>query len=340
MSSQAGIRKAVGRLGVAASVATFALIVFGGIVRITGSGMGCGDDWPLCNGHVLPPMDLPTMIEYGHRLAALFVAVLVVAVAALAQMTRRLEPDLPEGASGGGKRLRGLGLAAVVLLVVQILLGAVTVWLELPPTSVILHLGTAMLLLATLVVLTSEAHRPGRSRRSDGASRMTWWTAVAGFVVVLLGALTANLDAGFACQGFPLCNGRLVPDANPLVHTHWAHRLAAYALAGWTLALPVVLARRRPDAPEMRRAAVLASIVVLVQIGIGAAMVLTGLEGSLRAAHVGLGAAVFVALVHLAWLAAYPPPAADAARPVPSATRPPAEPARAEAALQPGAPPG
>ena len=69
---------------VAAAVATFLLIVFGGIVRITGSGMGCGDDWPLCNGHLIPPMDLPTMIEYGHRLAALFVAGLVVAVAGVA----------------------------------------------------------------------------------------------------------------------------------------------------------------------------------------------------------------------------------------------------------------
>jgi heme A synthase len=293
-------------VAVAAAVATFALIVFGGIVRITGSGMGCGDHWPLCNGRLIPPMDLPTLIEYGHRLAALVVAALVVAVALLARASRGRAPDVPEGRTGEASRLSRLGMLAVVLLVVQILLGAVTVWLELPPTSVILHLGAAMLLLATLVLLASEAYGPGRPARVDAASRMAWWTAAAGFGVVLLGGLTANLDAGFACQGFPLCNGEWMPAGNPLVHTHWTHRLAAYGLAGWCLALPLLLSRRRPEDARLRRTGTLAAAIVLVQIVIGAAMVLNRLEGSLRATHVGLGAAVFVVLVVLAWRAKYP----------------------------------
>jgi len=306
VSSQAGVRRTLGRVAAAASVATFALIVFGGIVRITGSGMGCGDDWPLCNGKLIPPMDLPTMIEYGHRLAALLVAALVVAAAVLAQATRRREPDVARGETGEASRLRGLGVTAVVLLIVQILLGAVTVWLELPPTSVIFHLGTAMLLLATLVVLTAEASGAGRRPRVDAASRLAGWTAVAAFAVVLLGGLTANLDAGFACQGFPLCNGQWMPAGNPLVHAHWTHRLAAYGLAAWCLVLPLLLARHRPPDTKLRGAGTIAAVVVVVQIVIGAAMVLNGLQGTLRAAHVGLGAAVFVALVAVAWMARYP----------------------------------
>lgn len=309
MSSQTGIRRILGRTTVAAAVATFALIVFGGIVRITGSGMGCGDDWPLCNGQLIPPMDLPTMIEYGHRLAALFVAGLVVAVAGIAQVTRRLGSDVAAGETGTGRRLRRLALLAVALLVVQILLGAVTVWLEVPPPPVILHFATGSLILATLVVLASEAYGAGRTAHSDGVTRLAWWTAVFGFGVVLLGALTANLDAGLACQGFPLCNGELMPAGNPLVHTHWTHRMAAYALAAWSLALPVVVVRKRPGDPEVLRAASLAGAVVLVQIVIGAAMVLNQLEGSLRATHVALGVIVFVALVRFAWLAKYPKPA-------------------------------
>ena len=302
----------IGRTGVAASLATFALIVFGGIVRITGSGMGCGDDWPLCNGRLIPPMDLPTMIEYGHRLAALVVAALVVGVFALSYVARRREGEISAERTGSAGRLLALAATAVALLVLQILLGAVTVWLELPPTSVILHLGTAMLLLATLVVLTSEAFGEGRTRRSDGAERMAWTTALAAFVVVLLGGLTANLDAGFACQGFPLCNGELMPAGNPLVHTHWTHRLAAYALAGWCLAFPVLIGRSRPEDAALRRAATLAAVVVLGQIVIGAAMVLNNLESSLRATHVALGAAVFLVLVRVAWLARYPAESADA----------------------------
>jgi heme A synthase len=68
----------------AAATATYLLIILGAIVRITGSGMGCGDHWPLCNGRLLPPLDLPTMIEYGHRLAAAAVSILVLALAASA----------------------------------------------------------------------------------------------------------------------------------------------------------------------------------------------------------------------------------------------------------------
>ena len=86
------------QLAWAAAVATYLLIILGAIVRITGSGMGCGDDWPLCNGSLLPPLDLPTMIEYGHRLAAVAVSVLVVALAVYAWWVRR--PGLAPGVSG------------------------------------------------------------------------------------------------------------------------------------------------------------------------------------------------------------------------------------------------
>src|SRR3989475_10420704 len=58
------------RLAWTAATFTYLLIILGAIVRITGSGLGCGEHWPLCNGKLLPPLDLPTMIEYGHQLAA------------------------------------------------------------------------------------------------------------------------------------------------------------------------------------------------------------------------------------------------------------------------------
>ncbi len=307
MDSTEGIRRTLGRVGIAASVATFALIVFGGIVRITGSGMGCGDDWPLCNGQLIPPMDLPTAIEYGHRLAALLVSAFVGAVALFAFLVRRHDSSAAV-VTGTGSRLWRLAVSAVALLIVQIMLGAVTVWLELPPASVILHLGTAMLLLAVLIVIASEAYGPGRQRVNDRASRVAWWTSLATLAVILLGALTANLDAGLACQGFPLCNGQLLPgsEGNPLIHSHWAHRVAAYALVAWCLILPATIRKRRPGDPGLGGPARATAAVAVLQLAVGAAMVLMSLPGELRAAHVGLGAAVFVAAVRLAWVARYP----------------------------------
>ncbi|MGH7546470.1 MAG: COX15/CtaA family protein, partial [Gemmatimonadota bacterium] len=55
-------RRTFGRLAWAAVAFTYALIVLGGIVRITGSGMACGEDWPLCRGRWLPTLDVPTLL--------------------------------------------------------------------------------------------------------------------------------------------------------------------------------------------------------------------------------------------------------------------------------------
>jgi cytochrome c oxidase assembly protein subunit 15 len=297
-----------GRLALVGAGASLALIILGGVVRITGSGMGCGDDWPLCNGEVFPPLDLPTMIEYGHRLAALAVSVVVVLLALRAARASHSEgPRIDASVTGTWGRLRRLSQLAVVLLVVQILLGAITVWLELPPASVILHLGTAMALLATLTVAASEALGPRRAIVKDRASAISLWSVLFAFVVVVAGGLVANMDAGLACLGFPACNGSWMPaGGNPLIHIHWGHRLLAYLLVIWCLVLPFVLGRVRPWDPDIRRVSLVALVVAVLQLVIGATMVLTMLNGEFRAAHVGFGALLFVVLVRLAWVARHP----------------------------------
>src|SRR5213596_1025965 len=80
------------RLAWTAATFTYLLVILGAIVRITGSGLSCGEHWPLCNGTLLPPLDLPTMIEYGHRLAAAAVSGLVTALAAYAWWLRHRPP--------------------------------------------------------------------------------------------------------------------------------------------------------------------------------------------------------------------------------------------------------
>src|SRR5207245_2525879 len=110
--------KPCSRLAWSAAACTYLLIILGAIVRITGSGMGCGDHWPLCNGKLLPPLDLPTLIEYGHRLAAALVSVLVSALAAYAWWLRR-------GAGSGERYVPSrTAYVALGLLSVQVVLGA------------------------------------------------------------------------------------------------------------------------------------------------------------------------------------------------------------------------
>ena len=270
------------RLAWAAAVATYLLIIFGAIVRITGSGLGCGEHWPLCNGRLLPPLDLPTMIEYGHRLAALAVTVLVVTLAGYAwTLHRQASPPDPLFLSGEGERVRiAASLVALGLLVLQVALGAITVKLALPPWTVILHLGTAMLLLGALLVAARGTSLAPPSRAGRGAAAL-------GFVTVLLGALTANMGAASACLGFPLCSGQLIAD-DPLQHIHWTHRLFAYALAAYV----VVWAAR-----TKRRGAWYVVTLVAAQVAVAAAMVLLALPGALQAAHVAVGAGVWAGLV-------------------------------------------
>jgi heme A synthase len=126
------------------------------VVRVTGSGMGC-PDWPLCHGRWIPPFELAAWIEYLHRLLAAVITPLVVATAVLAWRRR-----------GDGRHLFGPAAAAVVLLVVQIALGAVTVFTANRGDTVVAHLLVALSLLAmTVVVATRAVWRPATDAWPD-----------------------------------------------------------------------------------------------------------------------------------------------------------------------------
>ena len=273
-----------------AAVCTYLLIILGGIVRITGSGLGCGDHWPLCNGHLFPPLDdIGTVIEWSHRLVAALVSVLVVALAVV---------DWWDGSRGRFVRTPTVAFAAVGLLVLQIVLGAITVKLALPAWSIVLHLGTAMLLLATLLVAARD------SVGAQHAAPLHLPLLALSFVTVLFGALTANLGAAAACHGFPLCNGQIWITAGPLAVIQWIHRLLAYSLA----TVAVVWAFRTHS-----RAAYIVVGLVALQVSIGAGIVLLGLPTGLQVAHVAVGTAIWATVV-LAVLSGQPAPTSEAHR--------------------------
>src|SRR6059036_1410442 len=268
--------------------------------------MGCGEHWPLCNGKLLPPLDLPTLIEYTHRLVAASVSILVLALATYARWLREGAGSRQQDSSNGPIAVSShrptvrpsvAPYVALGLLALQVALGAVTVKLELPPWTVILHLGTAMLLLATLIVVARGPRRAPPSRAGlwpslAPGSRPGLVALVLGFVTVQLGALTANLGAASACLGFPLCNGQIIPDGHYLQHIHWVHRLLAYTLLGYTLWWAV---RTR----SLGAWGVVA--LVTLQIGVAAALVLFGLPRPLQALHVAVGAGVWAGLVVAVW---------------------------------------
>jgi heme A synthase len=282
----------------AAAIAVYLLIVLGAVVRITGAGLGCGDDWPVCHGRLFPSFaDIKTLIEWNHRLVAAIVSTLVVLLAGLTWWERRGVAALKD--TGGERSMPGrAGYLALGLLIVQVLLGAITVKLRLPPWTIILHLGTAMALLATLIVaargplsLTPGGRPQGvLSGRPQGvlSGRAGLGAAALGFVTVLFGGLTANLGAATACAGFPLCNGQLIPAGNYLQHIQWTHRLLAYGLFVYLLVWAFMARRPAP---------LVAFGLVVTQVGVAAAMVLLTVPPPLQAAHVAVGTALWAALV-------------------------------------------
>jgi heme A synthase len=289
------------RLAYLALVLAYAQIVFGAIVRITDSGMGCGDHWPKCNGLWFPPLDnTELVIEITHRwiAAGLFVAIL--ALLALAYIHRR-QPGV-----GGRGGVLSMAAVAALLWIAPAILGAITVWLELPPLIVVVHLALALGLLAVLAVTVVRAGGFGAASLQPGAvtpraTRAAFAAATLAFVVVIMGGFTANVPgAAPACQGFPLCNGRVITEGAAQT-IHWIHRLFAFLLTLHVLGMAVG-SRKRGE--PTTRAAIALLVIIGAQIVIAAILVSTHLPPALQSLHQAVGTLVWLSAVVLAGLSA------------------------------------
>ena len=274
------------RLALTTAALTWGLIVFGAVVRVTESGLGCGNDWPLCNGSVFPPLDnLAAWIEWLHRLFALLIGFFGLAMLLAA---RRLAGD-------GERRALKMTVLAALLFLLQSGLGAIVVFLDLPPTFVTLHLGVAMLLLGALLGAAVLArYQPPKPYPADAVSALAAINAAFALLVILTGALTRGSGATLACPAWPLCDGLwLLPlDAGPLALINMLHRLSVAAMA---LSLLLLIRRVKLKRAEgiTRGLALAALLAYMAQIGLGAVFVLSAAGGFWGALHVGLAATVW-----------------------------------------------
>ena len=281
-------------------------IIFGAIVRITGSGMGCGDHWPRCQGTFFPSLDRPDLvIELTHRYLAAGLSVTILALVALT-----IGRSVPVDERGGTQRedVRGPSLLAAGIVLATALLGAVVVKLELANKYVIVaHLALAMALVAALAVAVLRAGGMGAASVAAGTvSARTWRAAraaaVLALVAVVLGGLTAHLPgANSSCRGFPGC-GRGMSPAGAGLYVQLAHRAIAFALFGH-VAFAARAVRRRGENAVVVRAATIGFALVLLQIVVAAALVELPLPPVLRSLHQAMGTLVWLALFMWAALA-------------------------------------
>lgn len=289
--------------------ATFVLIFVGGLVTSTGSGLAV-PDWPLSFGQVFPPMVGGVLYEHGHRLVAALVGLLTTVLAIWIWVRERRA------------WVRGLGVGALGAILLQGLLGGLTVLYLLPTPVSVAHalLAQAFLCLTvTLATVTAPGwvRQPGPSARGvpPGLPTLCALTAVAIYGQLILGAVMRHMGAGLAIPDFPLAFGRLLPPLDSeAVLIHFLHRVGAVAVTacvGGTLAW--ILARHRRDA-WLLRPALAAAGLLLVQVALGALTIWTQRGVLPTTAHVAGGAGVLAASVTLMLrafrLSAWPKPVA------------------------------
>jgi protoheme IX farnesyltransferase len=276
---------------------TYFLIALGGTVRVSDSGLSC-PDWPLCYGRPYAPPEIHALIEESHRYTASIVSVLVIALAISALIWVRKERQILIPA-----------LLAPFFLVIQIVLGGLTVLWKLPPQIIAAHLGTALAIFAmviTVAVMSGKA-RPSKEHpvKTRKFVRLAMTNALLVYGLMLSGSYVVGSGATLACPGWPLC-GTAPPWA---VQYHLSdinsfHRLVA-TFVGLVLIWTLVSAwRRRNVAPGQAWVALVAGILFVAQAIVGGLVVLLMRPDFVAGLHLALATAVCGSLVLLAVLAA------------------------------------
>ena len=280
-------------------ICVFLLIILGSVVRVTDSGLGC-PDWPLCYGKIFPPLEMTAIIEYAHRfVASVIVGPLIILTAVLTWISFRKQLWLVVPAT-----------ISIFLLVIQALLGAVTVIRELPGEIVASHLAVSQLLLATLILVTVVAYvGPLSLSRVNGANSpadrlplLLLCAAIAVYAVIVSGSIVTATGSTAACMTWPFCQGQLFPKEFAEA-IHMGHRLVV-ALAGLFIIYVLHLGIRAKDRPKIIKImSMVATTVFMVHVVVGAGIIWSGFPVSLLASHVAFATLTWAAAISLAFLA-------------------------------------
>jgi heme a synthase len=274
---------AVRRLSLVSLVCVSAIVLTGAAVRVTGSGLGCSD-WPECfKGHITPPLQYHSLIEFGNRMVTVLLVV-VIGVTFLATLLRRpFRKDL-SWLSGG--------LVAGVL--VEAVLGGLVVYTKLNPYLVMVHfLATMLLVVVTAVLLhrSSRSYAPGSGRLVVPRPVLLLSRGMALVVAIVLSAGAATTGAAPDSGG---AQGQEVAKRIPIGLREIAelHSTLALFLIGVVISLAVAL--HALDVPErVRKAARMLVVVLVLQGVVGYTQYFTHLPAAVVELH-ELGATILV----------------------------------------------
>jgi cytochrome c oxidase assembly protein subunit 15 len=272
------------------AIATLLLVAAGGMVTSTNSGLSV-PDWPTTYGHNMFSFPLAKMVggifyEHGHRLIASTVGFLTIG---LVLFLWKVEPR---------RWVRRLGFIALGVVILQGVLGGITVLYLLPDGVSIGHAGLAQIffcLTVSIALFTSPTWRTPASEPVDDARlrrRLVTLTALV-YAQILLGATMRHTGAGLAIPTFPLSNGHLLPPVwTPAIALHFAHRVGALVVTIGVIMNAAYIWSRHANRSELVRPAWLLVLAVSAQIALGALVVLSGKQPVINTFHVATGALV------------------------------------------------
>lgn len=287
------------------------VILWGTIVRASGSGNGCGDHWPLCEGQVIPhAAQIATLIEFAHRMTSAIAVVLVVGLVALAYWR-----------TTAGHPARRFAVAALTFTLAEGLIGAALVLLGETGTDASMgrvvmlscHLVNTFLLLASLALTAWAARRTleeleaRTAPRLDRGLRLAYGAGLLGtLAVAVAGTIAALSDTLFhvtsVAEGMRL---DFAAAASPIVRLRVVHPVLAIVVAAF-LAVVAIRTRAAVAHGPSRRLAGLLLALLAIQIGLGAFDVLLLAPLWLQVLHLLTADLVWIALVLLARETAYP----------------------------------
>lgn len=288
VSGEGGGNVGLHRFALFTACCTAFLIFVGGLVTSTESGLAV-PDWPLSYGMLMPPMVGGIFYEHGHRMVAAFVGLLTVILAIWTWLREER------------RWLRWLSVGALLAVIVQGILGGLTVIYLLPTPISMTHAclaQTFFCMTIAMALFTSPGWKrglPAVSPRAESLSLRTLCalTTAVVYVQLILGALMRHTKSGLAIPDFPLAFGRIIPPfTDDKIIIHFAHRLGAVLVAAmiiWTFAR---IAKSYSDHKVLFRPALTMLLLVGVQLTLGALTIWTGKAVMPTTAHVATGALV------------------------------------------------
>ena len=288
-------------------IATLMLIYVGGLVTSTGSGLSV-PDWPLSYGMLFPPMVGGVFFEHGHRMVATVVGFLMLCLV----ISLHYLEDKDKG------WIKKLSLAALGAVILQGVLGGITVSFYLPTAISVSHgvLAQTFFVLTIILAYSESTERKERLAAEQNSKHTAFLRAclilmILIYAQLILGAIMRHTASGLAIPDFPTMGGEWFPrfdhkmlvwinvqrfdmNLDPVtmnqIIIHFLHRLGALLLTVWVIYLNVLASRHCKNNTLINRSLKSFNLVFIAQIILGMTTVLTAKEPYITSLHVVTGA--------------------------------------------------